>query len=495
VTPDSPASLRKAKQLAPEKATLPTTFNPVALSAIQGFIDKGNSALSSAAAQREYRNAIVALDNFRTIEFYQSQGNTSPPVPQLDSVSKIKSFLNAGDIAANTKSAMIYTFLSGTTQDNPYDGTSLNLFAVTSTSDVIYRTIPLAGIGIEENVLDFINASVNPSSEDQDYKNPASSLYDLIFRPLKDALSVFQVNNLIFSTDNLFRTIPLAALYDKQTSKFLVEDFSNSVSPSFQVIEKDRYKSLKGANVLKMGATAFGSSTPLLSVRTELENIAQIELQNSPSIRHSPIYLNDQFSSSNLKTLIAKNDAPIVHFSTHGETPSDSESYILLGSNNSSGKSDRLNASDIRQLKDLSNKDLVVFGTCRSFSGRSVPDFDYSTSGAALAAGVKSVIGSRWRVDDSGTMVAMTGFYQELLGNGLSKTKALQEAQKSMLLGNVKVTNVAGTTDRAELSIKDIKVISSEYGQKDIKAKIASDTSYLKNPFYWAAFSLIGNPW
>ncbi|MFO0126692.1 MAG: CHAT domain-containing protein, partial [Pseudanabaena sp.] len=234
---------------------------------------------------------------------------------------------------------------------------------------------------------------------------------------------------------------------------------------------------------------------PLLSVRTELENIAQIELQNSPSIRHSPIYLNDQFSSSNLKTLIAKNDAPIVHFSTHGETPSDSESYILLGSNNSSGKSDRLNASDIRQLKDLSNKDLVVFGTCRSFSGRSVPDFDYSTSGAALAAGVKSVIGSRWRVDDSGTMVAMTGFYQELLGNGLSKTKALQEAQKSMLLGNVKVTNVAGTTDRAELSIKDIKVISSEYGQKDIKAKIASDTSYLKNPFYWAAFSLIGNPW
>ncbi|MFN5727471.1 MAG: hypothetical protein ACK48D_12250, partial [Pseudanabaena sp.] len=130
VTPDSPASLRKAKQLAPEKATLPTTFNPVDLSAIQGFIDKGNSAQGSIAAQREYSKAIVALDNFRTLEFYQSQGNTSPPVPQLDSVSKIKSFLNAGDIAANTKSAMIYTFLSGTTQDNPYDGTSLNLFAV-----------------------------------------------------------------------------------------------------------------------------------------------------------------------------------------------------------------------------------------------------------------------------------------------------------------------------------------------------------------------------
>ncbi len=132
-----------------------------------------------------------------------------------------------------------------------------------------------------------------------DYEDQGSSLYDLIFRPLKNALSLSQVNNLIFSTDSLFRSIPLAALYDKQNSKFLVEDFSSSVTPSFQVIEKDRYKSLKSANVLKMGATVFGSFTPLPSVRTELENIAQIELQNSPSIRHSPIYLNDQFSSSN----------------------------------------------------------------------------------------------------------------------------------------------------------------------------------------------------
>ncbi len=496
VTPDSGTGLTKAKQLAAEKPTSPTTFAPVSVSQIQGFIDNGNSALSSIAAQREYRKAIVALDNFRTLEFYQSQGNTSPPVPQLNSVSQIKSFLYAGDIATGTKSAMIYTFLSGTTQDN-LSGTSLNLFAVTSTSDVIYKTIPLIngqyqGFSVEYTANDF-RAGVRDLSSD-DYKDPASRLYDLIFRPLKDALSLSQVNNLIFSNDNLFRTIPLAALYDKQTSKFLVEDFSSSVTPSFQVIEKDRYTSLKSANVLKMGATVFGSSTPLPSVRTELENIAQIELQNSPSMRHSPIYLNDQFSSSNLKTLIAKNDAPIVHFSTHGVASNNSESFILLGSNSSSGQSDRLNASDIRQLKDLSNKDLLVFSTCLSFTG-----FDYGTAGATLVAGVKSVIGCGWIVSDSGTMVAMTSFYQQLLGNGLSKTKALQKAQKSMILGNVKLTDVVGTTDRSELSINGIKVISSEYGQKDIKSKLVDkddpNLNRLKHPFYWAAFSLVGNPW
>ena len=95
-------------------------------------------------------------------------------------------------------------------------------------------------------------------------------------------------------------------------------------------------------------------------------------------------------------------------------------------------------------------------------------------------------------------MVLMTGFYQQLLGNGLSKTKALQEAQKSMILGKVKITDVAGTTDRSELSI-DNKVLSSEYGQKDIKNQLVdvNDPQLIKlrQPFYWTAFSLIGNPW
>jgi CHAT domain-containing protein len=497
VTPDSPASLRKAKQLAPEKATLPTTFNPVALSAIQGFIDKGNSALSSAAAQREYRNAIVALDNFRTIEFYQSQGNTSPPVPQLDSVSKIKSFLNAGDIAANTKSAMIYTFLSGTTQDNPYDGTSLNLFAVTANSDVIYRTIPLVNGQYPELLRDTVDdfRSGLRDFRSDDYKVQASRLYDLIFRPLKDALSLSKVNNLIFSTDSLFRTIPLAALYDNPTNRFLVQDFSSSVTPSFQVIEKDRYQSLKGANVIKMGATEAASDFALLpSVRTELEHIAKIELQSSPNIKHSPIYLNQAFSRSNFQKLIAQNDSPIIHLATHGVLREEnSDGFVQLGTSQSSGLTDRLTESDIRQLNGLQNKELLVFSACQTVL--SIGNISYGLAGAALVAGVKSSTGSCWDVSDEGNMILMTGFYQQLLGEGLSKTKALQKTQKAMLLKMVETTPVDGTTDKAELSINGIKVESSEYGQRNIKRLGNNPENYLDHPFYWCGTFLLGNPW
>ncbi|MCA6531263.1 MAG: CHAT domain-containing protein, partial [Pseudanabaena sp. M135S2SP2A07QC] len=502
VTPDSPASLRKAKQLAPEKATLPTTFNPVALSEIQKFIDNGNSAQGSITAQREYSKAIVALDNFRTLEFYQSHGVTSPPVKQLNSVNQIKTFLNAGDIAAGTKSAMIYTFLSGTTQDNPYDGTSLNLFAVTSTSDVIYRTIPLIngqylGLNVKDTVAAFRASLLDANSED--YKEPASRLYDLIFRPLKDALSLSQVNNLIFSTDSLFRVIPLAALYDKQSSeqngKFLVEDFSSSVTPSFQVIEKDRYQSLKGANVIKMGATEAGSDFKLLpSVQTELENIAKIELQSSPNIKHSPIYLNKAFSKSNLQTLIAQNDSPIIHLATHGILiRPNSDGYVQLGTTQSASLTNRLTASEIRQLNGLQNKELLVFSACQTVL--SIGNISYGLAGAALVAGVKSSTGSCWDVSDEGNMILMTGFYQQLLGEGLSKTKALQKTQKAMLLKMVETTPVDGTTDKAELSINGIKVESSEYGQRNIKRLGNNPKNYLDHPFYWCGTFLLGNPW
>ncbi|OYQ65449.1 hypothetical protein B9G53_07150 [Pseudanabaena sp. SR411] len=448
LTPDIPASsLSKPRTIPAETPTTTNSFAPVDSNKVQNLINLG-----------KYEQAIVALDNLRTIEFYQSQGNTSPTVPQLNSVNPIKNFLNAGDTATGSKSAMIYTFLSGTTLNNP-SGTSLHLFAVTSTSDVIYRTIPLIngqyqGLTVKDTATDFKTDLQDFSSED--YKDSASRLYDLIFRPIKDALSPYQVNNLIFSNDSLFRTIPLAALYDKQTQttgRHLVQDFSSSVTPSFQVIEKDKYTSLKSANVLKMGATSFGfvkdqiptSWSALPGTRAELENIAQIELQTSPNVRHSPIYLNSQFSKENFQTLISKNDAPIIHLATHGR-----KNAVVLGTINSSKESNEISASELRQLKGLSNKDLLVFSACQTFLD---DNFSYGMAGAALVAGVKSTIASYWDVSDDGTVPVMTGFYQQLLGNGLPKTKALQTAQIAML------------------------------------------TSNYNHPMYWASFALAGNPW
>ncbi|MDM8569483.1 CHAT domain-containing protein, partial [Thiotrichales bacterium HSG1] len=52
-------------------------------------------------------------------------------------------------------------------------------------------------------------------------------------------------------------------------------------------------------------------------------------------------------------------------------------------------------------------------------------------AGVAIKAGARSAIATLWFVDDEGTSLAISDFYEELLNNsGLSKAKALQNAQK-----------------------------------------------------------------
>jgi CHAT domain-containing protein len=141
----------------------------------------------------------------------------------------------------------------------------------------------------------------------------------------------------------------------------------------------------------------------------------------------------------------------------------------------------------------LKNKELFVFSACQTLLA--VGNISYGVAGAALVAGVKSSTGSCWDVSDEGNMILMTGFYQQLLGEGLSKTKALQKTQKAMLLKMVETTPVDGTTDKAELSINGIKVESSEYGQRNIKKLENNPENYLDHPFYWCGTFLLGNPW
>ncbi len=79
------------------------------------------------------------------------------------------------------------------------------------------------------------------------------------------------------------------------------------------------------------------------------------------------------------------------------------------------------------------------------------------------------------------------------------RQKALQEAQKAILLGMVRATPVNGATDKLELSIKGNNVESSEYGQKDIKSAVSpmpyAGIAEVKHPLYWSGTFLVGNPW
>lgn len=96
----------------------------------------------------------------------------------------------------------------------------------------------------------------------------------------------------MFSTSPQLQDVPLAALYDEQNEQYLIEQFSTSVTPSFQTIKTDDYVSLQNADVLTMGSTEFQAGSPLPGAGGELMMIAELEQELKPG-QNQLVYLNE----------------------------------------------------------------------------------------------------------------------------------------------------------------------------------------------------------
>ena len=132
----------------------------------------------------------------------------------------------------------------------------------------------------------------------------------------------------------------------------------------------------------------------------------------------------------------------LVHVASHSVVNA-GESYLQLGD-------DRLSLGEVYGL-ELEPSSLVVLSSCRSGVGVAVPGKEVTSLATAFSvAGASAVVASRWSVDDRSTARFFELFY-EALSRGVSKGEALRQAQERM------------AKERPE-------------------------------PYYWAAFSLLGDP-
>ncbi|NES73548.1 MAG: CHAT domain-containing protein, partial [Okeania sp. SIO2D1] len=163
-----------------------------------------------------------------------------------------------------------------------------------------------------------------------------------------------------------------------------------------------------------------------------------------------------------------------VHLATHGEfNPGQvSNSYIQLW--------DRKLALD--ELRTLGWNDppveLLVLSACRTALGNREAELGFA--GLAVAAGVKSALGSLWTVSDAGTLGLMTNFYQQLQTAPI-KAEALRQAQLSMARGEVYLENGQLISGERQIPLPEVL---ADVGDKD-----------LSHPYYWSGFTMIGNPW
>ncbi|GET42656.1 CHAT domain-containing protein [Microseira wollei] len=304
-------------------------------------------------------------------------------------------------------------------------------------------------------------ANINTTS----YLPPAQQLYQWLIAPLETELQRRGIDNLVFIPDIGLRSLPFATLHNGQ--QFIVEKYSVSLMPSFS-LTNPRYVNLKNAFVLAMGASQFTNLSPLPAVPVELNTI-------TPQLWPGNSFLNQAFTLDNLKLQRDRRSFSIVHLATHAEfrPGNPSNSYIQFWDT-------QLGLDQVKSMKwNDPPVDLLVLSACRTALGSEEVELGFA--GLAMQAGVQSAIASLWYVSDEGTLGLMTEFYEQLK-TATIRAEALRQAQVAMIRKQVYLE--AGNLYGPGTWGIPLPVQLRQLGDKD-----------LSHPYYWAAFTMIGNPW
>ncbi|BAY34727.1 filamentous hemagglutinin outer membrane protein [Nostoc carneum NIES-2107] len=299
------------------------------------------------------------------------------------------------------------------------------------------------------------------------YLRPSQQLYNWIIAPINEELQAQGISNLVFLPDIGLRSTPMAALHDGKS--FLVEKYSVGLMPSLS-LTNTLYTDIKKSQVLALGVSqSTQGQIPLPAVPVEISTLVT-------KLWQGKLLLDKQATLANLKAVRRQEPFGIIHMATHAdfEAGALNKSYIQLWE-------DKLRLDQIRQLRlNDPQVEMMVLSACRTAVGNEEAEIGFA--GLAVLAGVKTSVASLWYVSDLGTAALMTKFYESLKTAPI-RAEALRQAQVAMATGKVFLKNgqIQGLEPVASLPLP--------------AESIDEPDKSLSHPYYWAAFTMVGNPW
>ncbi len=411
------------------------------------------SSLSSLESQ--YQDRRTAAE--QTIKQIEANAKNNPSI-----AGRTSDFTQSADKLANRpNTAVVYPLVTT-------DG--VQLLWMTQGKVNGSATCPMPKAKLDDHIKTFRNLIANRDSDLNLLKSEGKVLYDCLIGPLDTAFKANKITNIIFIPDLTTSYIPLAALYDG--TNYLVDRYTISNALSAALTDTtDRLPT--SASTLGLGLTeGYPGYNALPNVQLELDSIVKTNSTNG--LFPGTTFFNTQFTLNTLNGDNQKNlrDRKIVHIATHGAfLPADPKaSYLLLGNG------DRFPIYQIQDLDALRNTHLVVLSACETgVGGKDNNGTEIAgISSYFLNDRAKAVIASLWKVDDASTSLLMQNFYQNL-STGMSKPSALREAQLNLL--NQKITPKSAT-DRGVRLYRPPGATASNFA----------------HPYFWAPFTLTGNP-
>lgn len=338
-------------------------------------------------------------------------------------------------------------------------------------------------------VTEFRDAVRNPRS---DPRPLGKKFYDILFpRALQQDLINIRADTIVWSLDGTLRYVPMAALWDGE--KYLAERYSSAV---LTLASRDK---LSAASIEVQGgwkAFGVGVSKPfenfsaLPAVPRELCSVVNDPRKkafcNSLGYRNNGVIeglvlADDEFTLTGFQNNLGK--TPVVHIASHFSLNAGNEidSYLLLG-----GGAERRFSLDSLKKTRLDNVELLTLSACNTAmtSGNNSSGIEIEGFGAlAQKQGARTVLATLWAVADESTSMLMSEFYRLKKTNlRMSKSAAIQAAQKAMIDGRIKASGTL-TGCRAE-------TFATGLNKDEFKCDPNAPYSH---PYFWSPFVLMGN--
>jgi CHAT domain-containing protein/Tfp pilus assembly protein PilF len=294
---------------------------------------------------------------------------------------------------------------------------------------VLETTVPRANLANRVRIVRELIS--RPGAPTERTAAAVEGLFDALIAPVQRAGYLEDAHRLIVVPHAELNYLPFAALRDRDSSRYVAEQYVLWTIPSAASLAALRQRELEQPAGLTNVSTAFAPFTyDLPASRAELSAFRR-------EVESSTTFEDGRATEAELRRSLA--EAPVVHAATHGvlnfRNPMFSHIQLARGSGELASDDGRL---EVHELMTTPVASRLIFlsgcetGASASWSTSFVPGEDYaSLAQAFLFAGTSNVIATLWRIEDEGAAVFAESFYRHL--RTAAPSDALTRAQRDLM--------------------------------------------------------------
>lgn len=289
---------------------------------------------------------------------------------------------------------------------------------IVARQELAVRVVPLEYATLRE-ILDELHRAIVPGST-VNARHGLAKLHRLLLAPVKDLTA--KRTRLIVIADDILQHVPFSALYDEASARFTIEDHIVTVAPSAVLaLTGTRVPRRRGDAAVFVNPTL---ATPFSSLPS-LPNAEREGIRIAKAYNSRTLFMRD--GATKAAFIAAVRNAAIAHFGGHAAVDAAQPGLSALLFSDHAGGEARLTSAEVARL-NLDATRLVVLAACSTgrADARGIEGMP-TLSKAFVSAGVPSVIGTLWDVEDSETAGFATTFHARVAG-GAPPAQALRDA-------------------------------------------------------------------